>query len=52
VLADQDSRELKRAFDEAPQSMLKPIKTQAKMLAAKVEGHPALVGMLHQCLVG
>jgi hypothetical protein len=50
ALADHDSLDLKRAFDDAPQSMLKPIKPLAKMLAAKAEGHPALVEVFNQCL--
>ena len=52
VLADHDHRELERAFDEVPQSMRKPIKPLAKMLAAKAEGHTALVELLRRCLDG
>jgi hypothetical protein len=52
VLAENDSYELKNAFEAAPKQMLVPIKPLLNELTSKAEAHPALIGMLHQCLGG
>jgi len=50
VLADNDSHELRRAFEAAPQPMLAPVKPLLNLLSDKAAAHPALVELLHQCL--
>jgi hypothetical protein len=52
ALAENDSDELKNAFEAAPKPMLVHIKPLLNQLAGKAEAHPALVDMLHQCLGG
>ena len=50
VLADTDSGELVDAFRAAPKSMVSPVKSLLKALAAKAEAHPAMLEVLRQCL--
>lgn len=52
LLAENDSYELKNAFEAAPKQMLAPIKPLLKELAGKAGAHPALVDVLHQFLGG
>ncbi|MCK9380150.1 MAG: nucleotidyltransferase domain-containing protein [Sulfuritalea sp.] len=52
VLAENDSNELKNAFEATPNPMLAPVKPLLNQLAGKAAAHPALVDVLHQCLGG
>jgi hypothetical protein len=52
VLAENDSHDLRNAFESAQKAMLAPIKPLLNQLASKAEAHPALVDVLHQCLGG
>lgn len=52
VLAELDSHALELAFDDAPSSMIAPIKTQLKPLAEMATGYPAFCDTLRACLQG
>jgi hypothetical protein len=51
VLAENDSQELKNAFEAAPKPMVAPVKPLLNLLAGKAEDHPALVDVLGECLI-
>jgi hypothetical protein len=50
VLADTDSFAIRRAFKDAPSSMIAPMKPLLGRLANQVQSHPALEEMLQECL--